>query len=208
MNYFSLLREHARVHTELPAVSSARRSMTYRKLWSRIERATARLQCEWGVGRDDTVVYLGNSHPDALVLFFSLGRSGARFLPLAASLGDSALRQTLQEVKCTLLIVDDDLQARGSACTSHILSSLIATRCPHEPGDVVEDMSRPLLLRCPNREASALQAASLADLREESRPERECLPSEVRLAGFFDDLAFSHTVLPVLEKAGCLVLPA
>src|SRR5690606_18408797 len=129
-------------------------------------------------------------------------------LPLAASLSDSALRQIVQELNCKLLIVDDDLQARGAACTSHILSSLIATRCPHEPDDVVEDMSRPLLLRCPNQEESALQAASLAELRDERRPEHVRTPPEVRVAGFFDDLAFSHTVLPVLEKAGCLVLPA
>lgn len=212
MDFFSLLREHARLRTESPAVSSARRSMTYRKLWSRIERATARLQCEWGVGRDDTVAYLGNSHPDALVLFFALARSGARLLPLSPALADTERSLLLREFQPRWLIIDDDLHGTQESEAVQVLSSLIATRCPHQPGDVVEDMSRPVLLCSSVQSLATRQIFCLEQLREEGiRPGSTSLPAEVDkvgIANFFEGSSFSSTVLPVLEKGACLVMPS
>ncbi len=212
MDFFSLLREHARLRTQSPAVSSARRSMTYRKLWSRIERATARLQGEWGVGRDDTVAYLGNSHPDALVLFFALARCGSRLLPLSPALADAERSLLLREFQPRWLIIDDDLHETQTVGAVQVLSSLIATRCPYEPGDVVEDMSRPVLLCNSVQSPATGQISSLKQLREEGkRLGSTSLPVEVDkvgIANFFEGSSFSSIVLPVLERGACLVMPS
>ncbi len=207
MDFFNLLREHARLRTESPAVSSPRRSMTYRKLWSRIERATARLQCEWGVSSNDTVAYLGNSHPDALVLFFSLARCGARLLPISPELAPSVRASLFQAVPWQLLIVDDDL-SHSDAADSQLISSLIATRCPHEPRHVVEDMSRPLLVCSSGEEGMQWRTFSLAALQEEGRRLGQIsLQPEISIGSYFEGKNFPGIVLPVLEKGQCLVLP-
>src|SRR6476620_2602016 len=83
MNIFDILREHARrIPDQVATVSPRHRLTTWRKLWSRIERATARMPGEWLVGAGDTVIYAGHGHADALVLWLSLARLSARMLPL------------------------------------------------------------------------------------------------------------------------------
>lgn len=207
MDFFSLLREHACLRTEAPAVSSPRRSMTYRKLWSRIERATARLQCEWGVSRDDTVAYLGNSHPDSLVLYFSLARCGACLLPLSPVQSDFERTLLIEQFQCRLLIVDDDLATEpGSAV--RILSSLIATPCPHQPEGLVEDMAHPALLCDSVTKPASMQFVSLAELRNEGGTfVRASQPAKVSITSLFERETFSRFVLPVLQNGDCLILP-
>lgn len=207
MDFFSLLREHARLRTEAPAVSSPRRSMTYRKLWSRIERATARLQCEWGVARGDTLAYLGHSHPDALVLYFSAARCGACLLPLSPDLPDRDRTRFIEKFRAQLLIVDDDLHATLTS-PAHSLSSLIATRCPQEPKDVVEDMCRPSLLCSSSEHPPGLQAFSLVELQNQREKRDGAQPlAGCRIEMLFERETFSLTVLPSLQNGTCLILP-
>ena len=82
----SVLQGHANERGDLLAHVLPDRDITYRRLWSRTERASARLQGEWGVQAGDTVAYIGGGHPDAIVLYFSLLRIGASVLPLEAML--------------------------------------------------------------------------------------------------------------------------
>lgn len=207
MDFFSLLREHARLRTEAPAVSSPRRSMTYRKLWSRIERATARLQCEWGVAQGDTLAYLGKSHPDALVLYFSAARCGACLLPLSPDLSDIDRTRFIEKFRARLLIVDDDLHATLTS-PAHSLSSLIATRCPQQPKEVVEDMCRPTLLCSSPEHPPGLHAFSLAELRNQRETQADAQSlSEGRIETLFERETFSLAVLPSLQNGACLILP-
>ena len=75
----AMLRSHAISHGDRRCHLLIDRVITYRRLWSRIERASARLQCEWGVAPGDTVAYVGTGHPDAIVLYAALLRIGANF---------------------------------------------------------------------------------------------------------------------------------
>ena len=207
MDFFKLLREHARTRTETIAVSSSCRSMTYRKLWSRIERATARLQQEWKINKGDIVAYYGHSHPDALVLFFALARSGARLLPLSPSLSPSDLKLFAQEFRVSLMLEDDNLSFAREV--PHIsvkpLSALIATRCPQEPAEVAEDPHHPALLRCREAGKAGVDAYSLAQLwgaRTGVTPAQGA-----KVDDLLDPAVLSNTVLPILQSGGCLMLP-
>ena len=64
----AMLSAHAREHGDRLCHWLPERSITYRRLWSRIERASARLQGEWHVQSGQTVAYIGRSHPDIVVL--------------------------------------------------------------------------------------------------------------------------------------------
>lgn len=204
MDLFSQLRQHARTRTETIAVSSARRSMTYRKLWSRIERATARLQMEWGVRKGDTVAYIGNSHPDALVLFFALARSGACLLPLAPPATGDCSSMQVGAFALRALIIDDDLFIAAAPCPVHTLSSLIASRCPHEPASIGEDLRLPALVLPQSGESPPTQDFNLARLCGELITD---VPDEADIQTLFDLQVLMRQVLPVLQNGGRLILP-
>lgn len=205
MNFFSLLRDHALTRTETIAVSSPRRSMTYRKLWSRIERATARLQQEWKIGRGDVVAYCGHSHPDALVLYFALARSSARLLPLSPTLPSSDFSFLAQELRLSLMLEDDNLSLAREAPQLSVkpLSALIATRCPQEPSAVPEDPLHPALLQWQEGRGT-LEAYSLEQLWETRTGNS---PKAAKVNDLLDPAVLSNTVLPILQSGGCLILP-
>ena len=130
------------------------RVITYRRLWSRIERASARLQGEWGVQRGQTVAYVSCGHPDAIVLYGALLRIGAVFMPLE-SLPDSSTSALLTSSGATLAIVDEGLSLQD--IPTHPLSLLLADWCHADPVVVDEDPSaRALLL--PERMAPVARA--------------------------------------------------
>lgn len=207
MDFFELLREHARTRTETIAVLSPRRSMTYRKLWSRIERATARLQQEWRVGTGDIVAYSGHSHPDALVLYFSLARSGARLLPLSPAISPADLRFFAKEFRLSLMLEDDSLSFAREVPSLSVkpLSALIATRCPQEPAKVLEDPRHPALLQCRGAGEASLEAFSLTQLWEARS--RSAQAQVAQVGDLLEPAVLSNTVLPMLQSGGCLVLP-
>lgn len=150
MNIFTVLRQHASSQPEVVAVAapSANRIITYRRLWSRIERATARLQGEWAIGPGDTLAYWGCGHHDALVLYFALARCGARLLPLEHPAQWRSGARLLSESATKMVLHDDDAVGDwndlGPLCKP--LSSLIVDRCPHRP-IVPDDVTLPSLLR-------------------------------------------------------------
>ena len=173
-NSFEILRQHAREQPDAVAVITPYRVASYRKMWSRIERSTARLHAEWAVQPGDTIAYLGCGHLDALVMYFAAARCGARLLPLEHPALQQAARALLHKNGATLVLHDDarqpDAEALGVPCKP--LSSLIATACRHRES-VLEDEEAISLLELAGdsdgpvgairpRSLASLQAASLA----------------------------------------------
>ncbi len=135
----ALLQTQATLHTERLAHVLPDRDITYRRLWSRIERGSARLQGGWGVRPGDTVAYVGAGHPDAIVLYFSLLRIGASLLPLER-LAPAVVAAQCASHQVSLVVHDDgsvvpDLPARR-------LEELLAVWCHYDPLLAENDASR------------------------------------------------------------------
>jgi len=144
----ALLRDHADKQGDQLAHVLPDRDITYRRLWSRIERGSARLFGEWGVREGDLVAYVGRSHPDAIVLYFALLRLGAMLLPLE-SLSTLQTQQMLIERQPKLLIQDYEGLMAGTTMgsstgsMSHALEALLANWSHHDPVLINDPMSRP-----------------------------------------------------------------
>ena len=172
------------------------RVITYRRLWSRIERASARLQGEWGVQRGQTVAYVGCGHPDAIVLYGALLRIGAVFMPLE-SLPDSSTSALLTSTGATLAIVDDGLSLQD--IPTHPLSLLLADWCHADPVVVDEDPSaRALLL--PER-SGGIAPTSLLELCV-ALPDKAV--STTVAGAIFTPECLTHIVLPALRDGQVL----
>jgi acyl-CoA synthetase (AMP-forming)/AMP-acid ligase II len=135
----ALLQSHGTTHTDALAHLMPVRDITYRRLWSRIERGSARLQGEWGVRPDDLVAYVGHGHPDAIVLYFSLLRIGASLLPLEA-MPATAVARVLAERRPVLVLHDDGMTF--DAVPSSRLEDLLASWSHHDPVVADDDMTR------------------------------------------------------------------
>lgn len=131
-----LLHDHAAQHGDQLAHVLPDRDITYRRLWSRIERGSARLFGEWGVRAGDRVAYVGSGHPDAIVLYFSLLRIGATLLPIEAMSAAKtarllALHQPAQVI--TDPSASDMMASDYPAHARHELHELLANWSHHEP---------------------------------------------------------------------------
>ena len=205
---FDILRQYAKEQPDAVAVVTPYRLASYRKMWSRIERSTARLHAEWGVRPGDTIAYFGCGHLDALVMYFAVARCGARLLPLEHPGLQQGATDLLHASAAVLVLHDDallpDARALGVPCKP--LSSLIATACRHRES-VLEDEASISLLELPGdggtppgppreRSLAALKAASLA------------CPAGHRVveAALFDTGVFAPVVLASLLTGAALTL--
>ncbi len=137
------LQSHAALHGEALAHLLPDRVITYRRFWSRIERAAARLQGEWGIQPEDTVAYVGHGHPDAIVLYCALMRLGALLLPLEEYAVAQAQR-VMQQANVKLVVHDDHIKVEGMP--AYALSLMLADWCHFDPVIVPEDEQRLSLL--------------------------------------------------------------
>ena len=201
MNFFEILRQHAHEQPEQVATASPRhRLTTYRKLWSRIERCSARLQGEWLVGPGDTVAYSGYAHADALVLWISLARLGARLLPLEGPARQAAAAGIVQPHRVHLLLHQDDQPPPlGQELACHPLSDIVSRHCPHEASGPEQECQPSLLLLAsvPDQPAQEYSLRELMDLEPPAWPDRGPLFEHQRLAG---------QILPALLAARALQL--
>jgi hypothetical protein len=186
---FQALERHAREQPHAIACASRFRLASYRKLWSRIERATARLQGEWEVGAGDVVAYWGDGHPDALVLYAALARCGALLLPLEHAAARAALPDLAGTV--ALALYDDDLSPPRIARPVHPLSTLIGAPCAHQARVAVPDPDACSLLRL--QHGGRLQRLSLRQLADAPDSGHR----EVH-GTLFDANVFGRVVLPAL----------
>ncbi|HEX8885086.1 MAG TPA: AMP-binding protein [Noviherbaspirillum sp.] len=195
---FDLLAQYARSQPAAIACASRYRMATYRKIWSRIERATARLQGEWQVTAGDGVAYCGQGHPDALVLYLALLRCGARLWPLEHPDGPVALDYHAAGLPLKMVLFDDDGPQPRAPSTALPLSTLIGSHCPYEARAVPFDPGVPSLIAIDARGNASqssllqLQAAPPSGLREVYR----------RL---FDQDVLGPVVLPTLAAGKTLV---
>ncbi len=132
VDLFDHLAHHAQAQPQAIACASRFRLASYRKLFSRIERATARLQGEWGVMPGDVLAYCGDGHPDALVLYAALARCGALLLPLEHDAARAALPRLAGDVALKLALFDDERSPPPIAQPVYPLSTLIGTPCGHQ----------------------------------------------------------------------------
>ena len=139
----AMLAAHAREHGDLVCHWLPERVINYRRFWSRVERASARLQGEWGVLSGQTIAYVGNSHPDILVLYAALIRIGASFMPLEDKPADSYLHW-MNQADISLVIVNEVTHIKNKPTQS--LPLLLADWCHFHPEIIEEDPSQPSLL--------------------------------------------------------------
>lgn len=208
MNLFALLRQHALIQPDTVALSSRHRLATYRKLWSRIERATARLQGEWDVRSGAALAYCGQAHPDAIVLYMALARCGARLVPLEHPALQSQIDAIARELDIKIVLHDDDHAPVGRMHGSAVfkpLSALIMTRCPYQPSAVVEDQARCSLVNIDSVSNGRIRHTGksldqiAAHIPALSGPRHEIADS------LFDQAVFAPIVLPTLIAGGTLI---
>ena len=191
-SFLSVLQAHAHDRADLLAHVLPDRDITYRRLWSRTERASARLQGEWGVQAGDTVAYVGNGHPDAIVLYFALLRIGASLLPLEG-MTPAEVRAAFLQHHATLAVHDDDVAGAAiDGLPSQRLEMLLDDWCHFEPVLVPDDPMRKALWL--PLEGGAREATSLYELTV-------ALPDEPR-HGWVSERIFTADIL------GRLVLPS
>lgn len=200
VNLFALLRHQSAQHPLAIATHSARRDISYRRLWSRIERATARLQGEWHVGPGDTVAYWGNAHPDALILYVAVARCGARLLPLERAEVRSRSAAVWKRYPPKAVVHDDGLlvDALFTAPVITSLPSVLSVRC-HHAAEVDENADLPSLieLRC----ESGQLLERVHSVHQLYTPASSVTPQPVRVSEvLFDAEQLSSRIFPALAR--------
>ncbi len=219
MTPFDLLRQHVQDRPDAVAASTPYRVATYRKMWSRIERSTARLQGEWAIRPGDTIAYFGCGHLDALVMYFAAARCGARVLPLEHAALQAVAPSLIAAAGATLVLFDDALAlAPGRfAVAARPLSSLIATVCRHR-ANMLEDSAALSLLEFAqvgqNADAGPAIAPAAPDLPTPRARSLDALATAARAcpaghhrvgAALFDAAVFAPVVLATLLAGDTLV---
>jgi acyl-CoA synthetase (AMP-forming)/AMP-acid ligase II len=199
-NMLALLQRQAQAHSDAVAYVLPTRVITYRRFWSRIERACARLQGEWGVRQGDVVAYVGRGHPDALILYFALLRLDVSLLPLEA-LAPEIVQSALNDRPVSLVLHDDGIAI--DAIKSQPLQLLLEDWCHYEPQCVDEvSSSAQLLLKS---EQGDLQPISIDHLLSAMAP-------EVRSVHVGEQIFSLHTltsiIFPALHAARELIFAA
>ena len=138
----AILHDHALSHGENIAHLLPDRVITYRRFWSRIERASARLQGEWHVKADDIVIYWGLGHPDAIILYCALLRLGAKLMPCEGCEREY-VQNMVEQTKSHLVVHDEAFTYTTSP--AHSLASLLADWCYFDPTVIQDESSKPTL---------------------------------------------------------------
>lgn len=200
LDMLALLQHQALAHSDAVAYVLPDRVITYRRFWSRIERACARLQGEWDVQRGDVVTYVGRGHPDALILYFALLRLGASLLPLEA-LAPEVVRAALISQPVSLVLHDDGLSL--DALKSKPLQLLLEDWCHYEPRcvDEVSGSARLLL----TSEQGELQSLTIDHLLSAMAPQARSLYVGEQL---FALNTLTNVVFPALHAARELIFAA
>lgn len=159
----TILHDHALAHGDSIAHLLSDRVITYRRFWSRIERASARLQGEWEVKTGDIVIYWGLGHPDAIILYCALLRIGAKLLP-CEDCDAEVVERMVKKMHCQLVVHDDALSFPVGEAKS--LSALLADWCHFDPV-VMEDESSTPTLYLPNLSGNNEEALSLGELMQD-----------------------------------------
>lgn len=202
MHDISFLLEHASTQPESVAMRCTQRTTTYRKLASRIERATARLQGEWKIRPGDMAAYCGSGHQDAVVLYFALLRCGADLLVVPAS-ADS-LAPLLSRYGASLLLNDngDPITGAPRDMQTFPLHTIIATPCAHQVASAPGHVGNRLVRAKPGSDAEGMNVQSSDALFACVRP--RCDTVRVDAHRLFEESVFAPVVLSILAGGGML----
>ncbi|MEY3790471.1 MAG: hypothetical protein RLZ09_1307 [Pseudomonadota bacterium] len=187
----AMLSAHANEHGDLLCHWLPERLITYRRFWSRIERASARLQGEWGVKQGQTIAYVGASHPDIFVLYAALLRIGAAFMPLEGITTQVAM-SFAQQADISHVVVDDHATLIGR--TTYYLPQLLADWCHFEP-EVNEENPLAKSLLLPSA-SGAIDHLSLSELCVKLSPRAS---SQWVTGSIFDVESLTSIILPSLR---------
>jgi len=187
----AMLSAHAHEHGDLLCHWLPERLITYRRFWSRIERASARLQGEWGVKQGQTIAYVGASHPDIFVLYAALLRIGAAFMPLEGITTQVAM-SFAQQADISHVVLDDHATLIGR--TTYYLPQLLADWCHFEP-EVNEENPLAKSLLLPSA-SGAIDHLSLSELCVKLSPRAS---SQWVTGSIFDIESLTSIILPSLR---------
>jgi fatty-acyl-CoA synthase len=107
MNISHWIENWALANPEKIALHFEGEDISYRDFDARIKANARALTNELGVEAGDRVAYLGQNHPQSLVLFFACARLGAIFVPLNWRLAPPEHRHILKDSGARALIVDE-----------------------------------------------------------------------------------------------------
>ncbi|MCY1255433.1 Long-chain-fatty-acid--CoA ligase [compost metagenome] len=128
------LHDHAAAAPGRPALHYQGRTLTYGKLWRRVERASAHLAATWGIRAGDHVGTLCLNHELQLVLLFACARVGAMFVPLNYRLAPAELRTIAAHAQLAALFHDERhaglAQEAGGGCQVAHLDRLVDHPAP------------------------------------------------------------------------------
>ena len=187
----AMLSAHAHEHGDLLCHWLPERLITYRRFWSRIERASARLQGEWGIKQGQTIAYVGASHPDIIVLYAALLRIGAAFMPLER-VSTQAAMSFMQQADVSHVVLDEDVTI--DARSTHYLPQLLADWCHFEP-EVNEENPLEKSLLLPSS-SGVIDHLSLSELCVKLSPRAS---SQWVIGPIFDIETLTSIVLPSLR---------
>jgi len=187
----AMLSAHAHEHGDRLCHWLPERLITYRRFWSRIERASARLQGEWGVKQGQTIAYVGASHPDIFVLYAALLRIGAAFMPLEGITTQVAM-SFAQQADISHVVLDDHATLIGR--TTYYLPQLLADWCHFEP-EVNEENPLAKSLLLPSA-SGAIDHLSLSELCVKLSPRAS---SQWVTGSIFDIESLTSIILPSLR---------
>ncbi|MGV3653181.1 MAG: AMP-binding protein [Noviherbaspirillum sp.] len=210
MDLFARLRYLARTQTEAIALEWPERRVTSRRLWSRIERACARLQAQWEIAPGERIAYYGPAHPDALLLYLAAARCGATLVPLERPALQENAGQLARALGIRLMLCQEDhpLPADARGLLLKPLSELIGQPCPREPWSIIEDPAHPGLeiVELPLETVPRTRRIGLSDLMPPSPP----LPqggAAVVETGLFEAATLGPVVLAALWAGVPLAFP-
>jgi fatty-acyl-CoA synthase len=183
---------------------------TWRRLWNRVERASARLQGEWGVACGDRVAYLGLNRADEIILLLALARIGAMLVPLNYRLAQPELAAIIKHCGATHVVHDSEHAERARALAKvngarvFALIDLIAEYCPHQFVALAPVEDEPLLL--------CYTSGTTGDPKGVVHSERGMLSNAYASIAAHDLVSGDHvlTVLPLFHVGGLCIqtLPA
>ncbi|MDF3838526.1 AMP-binding protein [Cupriavidus basilensis] len=144
----SLLRAlHAQVSAapQRPALHSPGRTISYGKLWRRVERVCAHLCGSWGVRPGDRVATLCLNHDLQLAMLFACARLGAIFVPLNFRLAVPELSAIAAHAGIRVLLHD----APHAAAAAAVAAAAMQEPAAHAPIESLIDRPAPRGARLP-----------------------------------------------------------
>jgi len=108
--FAEILREHAGVRPEAPALSFESQTLTFAQLHARSSRAANALTA-MGIGKGDRVAALAKNRPEFFELIFACSQIGAILVGLNWRLAPPEIAAILEDARPKLIVLEEDLRS-------------------------------------------------------------------------------------------------